>query len=205
MPLPKSSFAQVLPLRPNPDTPFSNLESVSKMKQPSKWLPSNIPPNLDFMFQLNEHEINKGSLKKPRHSNITKEEQKALKDLSKMKHLIINKADKGGAVVIQNTVDYIRQSEKELSDLRFYKKVDNDLTEDHASLINQTIDRLTDEGKISRKIAEILRVHNPRTPQIYFLLKIHKGKLPPPGDPYVHPTMGRQRKYPPLWISFSIP
>lgn len=96
--------------------PFSNLEAVSKIKKPSSWLPSHTPPTLEFMFNLNEHEINMGKLSAPKRTNLSKGEMTSLKNLSKMKNIIINKADKGGAVVNQDTTSYIKQSEKELSD-----------------------------------------------------------------------------------------
>lgn len=76
--------------------------------KPSKWLPTHTPPNLDFMFQLNEHQINREKLSRPSTSNLNRDEYQSLRDLSKMRNLVINKADKGGAVVIQNTTDYIR-------------------------------------------------------------------------------------------------
>lgn len=176
------------------DGPYKDLDSVSKVKKPSGWTPRHTPPNLDFMFQLNEHKINNEKLSKPRVSNLKKKEYKSLIELSKMNEIIINKADKGGAVVIQNTTDYIKQSESELGDTRFYKKVDHDMTEEHASRINQELDRLVSEGEIDEKIATVLKVINPRTPQIYFLPKIHKGKLPPPGRPICSSNDGPTEK-----------
>ena len=40
----------------------------------------------------------------------------------------ITNADKGGAVVIQDTEDYIKEANRQLSDTTFYKKHQIDLT-----------------------------------------------------------------------------
>lgn len=152
------------------------------------------PPALDFMFQLNEHKIAQAKFKAPKKNNLTKEEEKALVKLSNQKSIIINKADKGGAIVVQNTVDYIKQSTKELSDERFYELTPYDKTQDHTELINEELDRLVDSGEICKKISDNLKVYETRTPQIYFLPKIHKGKLPPPGRPICSSNDGPTEK-----------
>ena len=43
-------------------------------------------------------------------------EREAVKELSKREDLIINNADKGGAVVIVDTNDYIKEAERQLDD-----------------------------------------------------------------------------------------
>lgn len=43
--------------------------------------------------------------------------------------IIINKADKGGAVVVQNTSDFIKQSKKEIADPIFHELMTIDKTD----------------------------------------------------------------------------
>ena len=43
-------------------------------------------------------------------------EREAVKELSKREDIIINNADKGGAVVIVDTNDYIKEPERQLDD-----------------------------------------------------------------------------------------
>ena len=44
----------------------------------------------------------------------------------------VKKADKGNAVVVMNTIDYIQEAERQLSDTNFYLKQSEDLTEKHS-------------------------------------------------------------------------
>lgn len=121
-----------------------------------------------------------------RKHNLTKGERIALRDLSKNKDIIIQKADKGGAIVIQNTKDYIAQCAKDLQDTNFYKKTGKNLTEEFRCKINSMITTLEEKKEITGGTAKLLLNNEEcRTPQIYFLPKIHKGKIPPPGRPIV--------------------
>ena len=49
------------------------------------------------------------------------------------KDVIIKKADKGSAVVIQNRTDYIEEGLRQLNDPKFYKCIDTDLADHHKS------------------------------------------------------------------------
>ncbi len=60
--------------------------------------------------------------------NIGKEEHNALVNLSKEKNLVISKADKGAAVVIQNKVDYMSKMEKIISTPGKFRKLDSNET-----------------------------------------------------------------------------
>ena len=55
-------------------------------------------------------------------SNLSKDEKVALKDLSKRDDIIITNADKGGAVVIMDVNDYIREAKRQLNNPRNYNK-----------------------------------------------------------------------------------
>ena len=98
---------------------------------------------------------------------------------------MIKGADKGGAVVIQNRDDYIKEGIRQLSDNTFYKHTDKDLTEYHNSEVNKVIWRLRLNGEISASVESKLITGETKTPEIYFLPKIHKDISPPPGRPIV--------------------
>ena len=155
-----------------------------RFKEKSTWKPPPGPPNLEFFNQLNELALTK--IKHPKlQDNLTQKERKALRTLSSNKEIIIFPADKGGATVIQNTKDYIKEAERQLSDTNFYKKIDTDLTNKHKTQIKNLVENLIEKNEISKNVGDILIGKKTRTPQIYFLPKVHKKKNPPPGRPIV--------------------
>ena len=55
--------------------------------------------------------------------------------------IIITNADKGGAVVIMEVEKFISEANRQLSDKRNYKKLQENSTLQHNNLVNETIDR----------------------------------------------------------------
>ena len=88
--------------------------------------------------------------------NLSKGEQKAMEELAKRKDIIITNADKGGAVVIMDVEKYINEANRQLSDERNYKKLQEDTTLQHSNSVNDTIDRFKKENLISKKLADRL-------------------------------------------------
>ena len=120
-------------------------------------------------------DLNKTFVKSPNNSNIDRNERESLKSLSKNHNIVIKGADKGGAVVIQNCSDYIREGDRQLGDTAFYKLVDSDLTEYHNLEVTKVLNQLQSNGEISKSLERKLLTLEPRTPEIYFLPKIHKA------------------------------
>ena len=69
-------------------------------------------------------------------------EKSALKELSKNRNIVIKPADKGGAVIVMDTTDYINEGFRQLSDSKFYIETDTDMTHEHALDINGFIQQL---------------------------------------------------------------
>ena len=111
-------------------------------------------------------------------SNLSKDEKVALKDLSKRDNIIIANADKGGAVVIMDVNDYIREAKRQLNDPRNYKVLAKNPTATNNDLINQTINRFKKEQWINDNIANGLKNPSPRTLQFYIFPKIDKERNP---------------------------
>ena len=166
-------------------SPYGNITSFLKLKGKSYWRPPYGSSNLETFININEMDLLKEKTNKVTHHNITKSERDALVTLSKNKEIIIKQADKGGAIVIQNTTDYIMEANRQLGDDTTYVKTKSDTTKQYNDEVNTQIEALVKNGEITEKLAKILKNDKPRTPQIYFLPKIHKGKLPPPGRPIV--------------------
>ena len=93
--------------------------------------------------------------------------------------IIITKADKGGAVVIIDVEDYVKEAEHQLSNKDGYKKLQYDPTQTHSRLVNDTITRFKNDKLITENIAKGLQ----DTPKLYTRSKIHKTGNP--GRPVV--------------------
>ena len=105
-----------------------------------------------------------------------KAEFETLRSLKSNKDIIIKKADKGSAIVIQDRADYIKEGLKQLNDTKFYKPVPNDLTYEHKELVSLQVTKMLKFGEIDQKCADYLILEIPRTANFYLLPKIHKGR-----------------------------
>ena len=101
-----------------------------------------------------------------------------------MNEKIINtKADKGGAVVIVDVKDYIKEAERQLNNTENYRKLQEVPTATNMKLVNDTIERFKKQKLINEKVAEGLKRNDPKTPKFYLRPKIHKEGNP--GRPVV--------------------
>ena len=67
--------------------------------------------------------------------NPTHAERKALKELKSLNHIVIKPADKGSVVVLLNWEDYLTEGLRQLRDPKFYRKIPDDLSNDHMEAI----------------------------------------------------------------------
>ena len=111
----------------------------SKFRNPSKWNPPG-PMIVEHMSMLNqEHVLDNFSPTKATIFNLTKEERSAKRSLSLNNDIIIKKADKGSAVVVQNRSDYIKEGLRQLSDRNFYRLQEENLTNAHNEIIKEQV------------------------------------------------------------------
>jgi hypothetical protein len=89
-----------------------------------------------------------------------------------------------------NTVDYIREAERQLSNTKAYKKLDEDPTVQYCKAIQVIIDQMLSLNIIDAKCHKYLTPVNPKPGRFYLLPKIHKAGVP--GRPICssngHPT-----------------
>ena len=84
-------------------------------RKPSTFTPkAGREPALDLYLKTIERTILKAK-PRPCKSNLFKAEREAIIALRKNKNIIIFEADKGGAVVVMNKDDYIREAQKQLN------------------------------------------------------------------------------------------
>ena len=159
-------------------TPFLN----NKFKLPSKFNPPGSVA-LEAMILTNQVEFNKRPFFAKHRENITPGERCAIESLKNNKEIIIMPVDKGGAVLVQDRTDYLKEGYRQLSNPKHYLKVDRDLTPDHVKEVNDFIDQMHQDGEIDISVYNYLVSNECRTANLYLLPKIHKGVIPPPGRP----------------------
>ena len=153
-------------------------EEIFGFKQKSNWTPRFNNHTVDTFIAAVTNDISNSQIKKCPKDNLTKEERKALQRLKERQDIVITKADKGGATVIWDVEDYIRESERQLNNENFYRKLDHNPIQEHVNLINNTLEDFKDNNELSPEIVEGLKPSEPKTPRLYMLPKIHKEGNP---------------------------
>ena len=118
-----------------------------------------------------EKELTK--MKERPYNNLTKSERTSMKELSERVGTTITKAEKGGAVVIVDVKDYIKQAERQINNTKNYRKLQEDPTATNMKFVKNTIERFKKQKLINEKVADGLKRNDPKTPKLYLRPKIH--------------------------------
>ncbi len=105
-------------------------QSLSKLKIAEKndELKANLNTKSALFQQLQNMSTEFIELSKKAMDNLSEEEHAALTELAKDKSIVITKADKGNAVVIQDVSDYKLKVSKVLDDSNKFRKLTHDVT-----------------------------------------------------------------------------
>ncbi|KAK6175800.1 hypothetical protein SNE40_014189 [Patella caerulea] len=159
-----------------------------KFGQKSNWTPKfGTDPTLESFIRAVKSEFRNLKVIPFKRSNLSKDEREALFRLRNNPNIIIKKADKGSAVVIQNTPDYIKEAHRQLSDSKFYKKLDADPTSKQCRDITLLLSKMYGRKEITEKILTGLIPTDAEPGRFYLLPKIHKCLVPGkvPGRPII--------------------
>ena len=163
----------------NQHDPFTKFDNKT-----STWTPP------DRKFSALDHYIDRcrqsiasrNYMRRPNFSNLTQEEKTALQDFKRRNDIIIKPADKGGAVVVWKRDLYIQEANRQLSDNRFYQRLDADPIQQDQKIVKNTIKDMITSCELP-PTAKHLVVTTPHTSRFYMLPKIHKPNNP--GRPIV--------------------
>ena len=115
-------------------------------------------------------------------NNLSPSEKQALLHLTKQDDIIIKPADKGGAVVVWPRPLYDAEAHRQLSDGRFYERLDHDPVKEYQQVIKSAVEQMIQANELPGS-AKNLILQTPRTSHFYLLPKIHKENNP--GRPIV--------------------
>jgi GIY-YIG catalytic domain len=116
-------------------------------------------------------------INKIRH-NISRKEREALKSLREDTNILIQKADKGGSIVILNTKEYKTKILNMLNDPVTYTQVQDVNINEAKTQIDNVFLHLFGSDYISKKQKNYLIRCTPKMPVLYGLPKIHKNNWP---------------------------
>ena len=117
-------------------SPYQKIHS--KFVNKSTWNPNRVHQSLDIFQRSFKIGLLNSKLQLVRKLNLTREQMSSLRELSENPEIVIKKADKGSAVVVMNTTDYLREGYRQLSDPKFYTKIGHDSTEQVATNVTKT-------------------------------------------------------------------
>ena len=142
-------------------------------------------------------------------SNLSPDEFKALKDLSSINDLIIQKSDKGNSIVLLDRNLYTTRIEELLSDTTKFMKLDIQPGKELQAIskteerIRKTLHRLSDENKITKFQFDRLKPIGSRPGVLYGLAKIHKELKD--GFPPLRPILSAIGTAPYMIAKFLVP
>ena len=84
----------------------------------------------------------------PVRDNLTSRERHALKSLKKRNDIVIKSADKGSAAVVIDRDWYINECLRQLNDTKFYRPLDNDITDDIQKRVQVYVERMLHDKAI---------------------------------------------------------
>jgi hypothetical protein len=76
--------------------------------------------------------------------------------------IVIKSADKGSAIVVMDKVDYLEEENRQLTDERFYKKMDSDPTEEFSTKITQELKLMKENSHIDKNTFDYLKPDKPK-------------------------------------------
>jgi len=117
--------------------------------------------------------------------NLSTAQSEALKSLKSNSNIIIQEADKGGAVVIMDSNLYIQEGLRQLNNSKYYLPIDQPITPLIIPKINSILELMTKQRFISSKQCSFLSTTPTPNPRKFYLLpKIHKHP-----NSWPHPSM----------------
>lgn len=125
-------------------------------------------------------------------NNLSESQFSSIFELGRRKDIVIKPADKGGAVVVMSREAYKAEGLRQLENPKYYKEIEGPLAASTVIKINTILQRMVENGFLSRKQFDLLKASVPTNPRAFYLLpKVHKpqAKWPqsnmPEGRPIV--------------------
>ena len=161
---------------------FDDIDSdniINPFKIKSTWSPSEGQDAiLDvYIKAVKTHVLSLLNNKKRRY-NLNKSQHQGLKELIENPQVVLKKADKGSAVVLMNSNDYVQEINRQLSNQENYIKLHDDPTDRFSNNILEVIMSMRDLDYIDDNTFDYLNIPKPKPGRFYILPKIHRAHIP---------------------------
>ena len=153
----------------DPDSEFKTSKGWTPPKGTSQAMDTFLTTNTTQFITMNT---------KKKYQNLTKQERGAIRELANNNEITIKPANKGGAIVIQDTEKYIAEAHRQLNNRDHYKCTGSNMTQQVCTRVNNYIRECKKSGHIPYNTADHLMTKTPRTAKFYTLPKIHKAGTP---------------------------
>ena len=157
-------------------------------RKKSTFNPRNIDAQIELYLSQIEGEIMQISEAGSNFSNLSAQEQQALRDLQNDSSIVIKGADKGSAIVVWDREDYLKEADSQLSDTDVYEECVTDPLPQLQKAISDTLRGIRDRGDIMAETLEFFQDVEARLGRFYLLPKIHKRLRKVPGRPVISNT-----------------
>ena len=122
-----------------------------QFREKSAWCPSvkELDPVIDIYLKHLEAKVGEIEERGRNYSNLSSDEQDALRKLKGYRDIVIKEADKGGAVVVWSRNDYCKEAYRQLHDDQVYELVETDPLEKVKKSISKKLELLLNMEYIS--------------------------------------------------------
>lgn len=159
----------------------------SSLSNPSLFSPPvPIAPAVKIFRDLVLRDLAKLPLKRTHHSPLLKG---GLESLCARKDLVVRPADKGGGIVILDKSQYETEMHRILNEPGTYQMLPNNPTHKYKQELQELVLKGYELNILNKRERDFLIPSAPRIPTIYYLPKVHKDPVCPPGIiVHVHTT-----------------
>ena len=156
-------------------------ETTEEEKKPWEKKESNFTPKPGRNKWLDIEEVKDGVIKGVRHKvepNLSKTEQRALKDLLSDASIVIRPADKGSGIVVIDTEEYVKKIETEVSNDRTYIPTEGDGLTNAEKRVKKVANKMEKDGTIDPGMRKYLVPKYTRNGKLKGNPKLHKDHKP---------------------------
>ena len=131
-----------------------------------------------FLHRVRVEMLNTDKHKQDKQDNLTIKERLALRELIYNPRIVINKANKGSTIVVEDRDEYISNAMVHLNNLNVYEPLHIDISPTLKELITEKLKALKYNGLLKQAWFEFCKPpKQTRTSRLYFLKKIHKNPM----------------------------